>query len=290
MIQERGSIISPSCYSIEVDLLMRLRFTLYVFLAVLSAACQTTSIPHSLDPSIVPSLAPTLVPRPLPTPLPADHFDFPLDPNRFGPYVQHVNGPWPVDTRYGVQNPGLGSAGKCFVDEHGRKVPFAELYHAGEDWFKYGSRRQIDHGAAKGESVRAVANGLVTWKQDIGAEGWVITIEHLLSDGSKVWSAYWHVAEPTVSFGQIVYRGDVIGKVADRGDNSHLHWEIRTWGVGSNLFPPTSAGGRGTCNGRVPALGYTWDDLLARASPNAWGYLDPVKFVSQYNALASPNK
>jgi hypothetical protein len=92
-------------------------------------------------------------------------------------------------------------------------------------------------------------------------------------------AAYWHVVEPSVSFGQIVYRGDVIGKVADLGGNSHLHWEIRTWSDGSNLFPPTSAGGRGTCNGRIPALGYTWDDLLARASPNAWGYLDPAKFV-----------
>ena len=149
---------------------------------------------------------------------------------------------------------------------------------------------QVDPGAARGEAVRAVANGLVTWKQNIGAEGWVITIEHLLADGSKVWSAYWHVTEPPVSFGQIVYRGDVIGRITDRGDNSHLHWEIRTWSDGSNLFPPTSAGGRGTCNGRIPALGYTWDDLLARASPNAWGYVDPVKFVAQHRSPASPNK
>ena len=110
----------------------------------------------------------------------------------------------------------------------------------------------------------------------------MIAIEHLLADGSKVWSAYWHVDEPTVSI-----RADRLSRrcdrrVADRGDNSHLHWEIRTWGDGSNLFPPTSAGGRGTCNGRVPALGYTWDDLLARTSPNAWGYLDPAKFVKEH--------
>jgi hypothetical protein len=72
----------------------------------------------------------------------------------------------------------------------------------------FDARRQIDWGTAKGEPVRAVANGLVTWKQDIGADGWVITIEHLLADGSKVWSAYWHVAEPAVSFGQIAHRGD----------------------------------------------------------------------------------
>ena len=88
----------------------------------------------------------------------------------------------------------------------------ANFYHAGEDWFKFDARRQVDAGAADGEPVQAVANGLVSWKQNIGAEGWVIAIEHLLADGSKVWSAYWHVADPTVSIGQLVYRGDVIGK------------------------------------------------------------------------------
>jgi hypothetical protein len=264
---------------------MRIRFTLYVLLAACLAACDIPAVSPSLNSSVTNfpvTPSPTATPRPLPTPLPADHFDFPLDPNRFGPYVHDVTGPWPVDTRYGVQNLGLGSAGKCFVDKSGKKVPFAELYHAGEDWFKYDARRQVEGGAAKGEPVHAVANGLVTWKQDIGAEGWVISIEHLLADGSKVWSAYWHVAEPQVSFGQIVYRGDVIGEIADRGENSHLHWELRTWGDGSNLFPPTSAGGRGTCNGRIPALGYTWDDELGRAGPNAWGYVDPVKFVKDH--------
>jgi murein DD-endopeptidase MepM/ murein hydrolase activator NlpD len=213
---------------------MRFHFALVVFLSAWLVACQATSIPLSLQPSITPSPTPT--PRPLPTPLPADRFDFPLDPDQFGPYVHNVSGPLNVDTRYGVQNPGLGSAGKCFVDRNGKKVPFAELYHAGEDWFKVDARRQVDPGAARGEVVRAVANGLVTWKQDIGAEGWVITIEHLLADGSKVWSAYWHVVEPTVSFGQIVYRGEMIGKVADLGGNAHVHWEIRTWSDGSICF------------------------------------------------------
>ncbi len=256
---------------------MVLRLILYLALSMSLAACRQA--PFSFIFKAWPTPWPTLTPRPSATPSPADHFMFPLDPNRFGPYVQGVTGPLDVDTRYGVQNPGLGDAGRCFVDQNGQRVPFRLLYHAGEDWFKFDEHRQVEAGAAKDEPVSAVANGLVTWKQDIGSEGWVIVIEHLLADGSKVWSAYWHVADPTVSLGQLVYRGNVIGQVADRGDNSHLHWEIRAWGDGSNLFPPNSAGGRGTCNGRVPALGYTWDDVLSRASPNAWGYLDPVKFI-----------
>lgn len=267
--------VQCSCYN-RTMIFRRFAFTT-LFVALL-AACRSAV----LDSVLVPTVAPTMTPHPPATPSPADHFDFPLDRNRFGPYVYNITGPLNVDTRYGVQNPGLGNAGKCFVDANGHKVPFSQLYHAGEDWFKFDARRQVDAGAAKDEPVQAVANGLVSWKQNIGAEGWVIAIEHLLADGSKVWSAYWHVADPTVSIGQLVYRGDVIGRVADLGQNSHLHWEMRTWGDGSNLFPPTSAGGRGTCNGRVPALGYTWDDLLARTSPNAWGYLDPVKFIEAH--------
>lgn len=255
-----------------------LRLSASLLLCWLLTAC------HVVPPILVdaPTLMPTLTPLPTVTLPPVDRFDLPLDANQFGPYIFKITGPLNVDTRYGVQNPGLGYAGKCFVNRDGRRVPFSLLYHAGEDWFKYDGRRQVDAGAAKDAPVRAVANGLVTWRQNLGAEGWVLVLEHLLADGSKVWSAYWHVADPAISIGQLVYRGDVIGRIADQGDNSHLHWEIRTWRDGSNLFPPTSAGGRGTCNGRVPALGYTWDDELSRTSPNAWGYLDPVKFIKEH--------
>jgi murein DD-endopeptidase MepM/ murein hydrolase activator NlpD len=247
-----------------------------LFLLLTGCASQVAKVNPALTP------LPTMTPRPAITPSPADHFDYPLDPNKYGPYIYRVSGPLDVDTRYSVQNPGLGSTGKCFVDRYGQRVPFNQLYHAGEDWFAYDARRQVVPGAAKAAPVRAVANGVVSWLQDTGGEGRIVVIEHLLVDGTHVWSAYWHLASPTVAIGQVVYRGDVIGRVFDQADNSHLHWEIRTFGDGSNLFPPTSAGGRGTCNGRVTALGYTWDDVLSRASPNAWGYLDPVKFIKEH--------
>lgn len=220
--------------------------------------------------------------RPRPTPPPADRFDFPLDPARFGPYVQGVTGPLDVDTRYGVQNNGLGTDGKCFVDKDGKQVPFNLLFHAGEDWFAYDGRGQVEAGLARNQPVRAVANGVVDWKQDIGTQGQVVVVQHLLADGSHVWSAYWHVDQVTVSPGEVVQRGEALGVIADQSFNSHVHWEIRTWGDGRELFLPTTAGGRGTCNGRVPALGYTWDDIPARAVPDAWGYVDPVKFVKQH--------
>lgn len=228
------------------------------------------------------SLLPAATPVPVVTPPAVDHFDFPLDPARFGPYVQGVTGPLDVDTRYGVQNNGLGRAGKCFVDRDGRQVPFNLLFHAGEDWFAFDAHGQVEAGAARGQPARAVANGVVDYTQDIGAQGRIVVIQHRLADGSRLWSAYWHVTGLTVTRGEIVRRGEVLGVIADQGFNSHLHWEIRTWGDGSSLFLPTTAGGRGTCNGRVPALGYTWDDIPARAVPEAWGYLDPVKFIKAH--------
>ena len=103
----------------------------------------------------------------------------------------------------------------------------------------------------------------------------------LMPDGSRVWSAYWHVTQPVVSMGQAVKRGDRIADVLNRGFNSHLHWEVRTFGDGTALFPADSAGGRGACNGRVPALGYTWDDDPTRAKPDYWGYRDQTRFVDE---------
>lgn len=220
--------------------------------------------------------------QPPPTPIPADQFDFPLDPTRFGPYVHGVTGPLDIDTRFGVQNPGLGNAGKCFVDRNGDRVPFDKLYHAGEDWFALDMGGQVAPGLAAEAAVLAVAHGVVSWTQSTGGEGYIIVMEHALRDGARVWSAYWHLDHVSVVRGQIVRRGDRIGRVLDRGANSHLHWEIRTWRDGSNLFSADSAGGRGTCNGRVPGLGYTWDDIASRAAPQAWGYLDPIGFIRDH--------
>jgi len=249
-------------------------------LAALKHAALLLVLVITLD-GCTPSAQPGLLPAvPVETPQPADVFDFPLLPRQgFGPYIPNVSGPLPVDTRYGAQNPGLGTAGKCFVDRSGNKVAFNRLFHAGEDWFAQDARGRVDGHGAAGAPVHAVANGAVTWAQDIGSDGYVLALVHLLPDGSRVWSAYWHITQPVVAMGQAIRRGDRLADVFDRGYNSHLHWEIRVFGDGTALFAPGSAGERGTCNGRVPALGYTWDDDPARARPNIWGYRAPTEFV-----------
>jgi murein DD-endopeptidase MepM/ murein hydrolase activator NlpD len=216
------------------------------------------------------------------TPLPADGFDFPLEPGRYGPYVRGVTGPLNVDTRFGVQNPALGDAPKCFHDQSGEGVPFRELYHAGEDWFRLDAAGQVDSFAAAGDPVHAVARGGVYMTQAIGNQGWIVVLAHRLDDGTQVYSAYWHVNQLQLEPGDSVERGQVIALVHDQGGNSHLHWELRAFADGSDLFSPDSAGGRGTCNGRAAGVAYTWDDDPSRARPEVWGYFDPVAFIESH--------
>ncbi|MBN2004084.1 MAG: M23 family metallopeptidase [Anaerolineae bacterium] len=228
-------------------------------------------------------VSPGLAPTPLAEaqiPAFADAFDFPLDPARFGVYGRADSGRLPVDTRFGVQNPGLGSAGKCFVNRAGEKIAFGQLYHAGEDWFALNDRGRVAWGKTAGEPVHAVANGVVDSITLMGYDGYVLIVAHQTADGA-IWSVYWHVANVQVAQGQAVTLGQTLAYVHDRALNSHLHWEIRTFGDGSALFSEDSAGGRGTCNGYVTGVGYTWDDDPDHARPEFWGYLPPSAFVRE---------
>jgi len=228
--------------------------------------------------------SPGLVPTPLAVPQTAaiaDTFDFPLDPVRFGVLIPGQCGLPLVDTRFGAQNPTLGNAGKCFVNLDGEHIPFSQLYHAGEDWLALNERGRVSPGKAAGEPVYAVANGSVESIALMGFDGYVIIIAHTLPDGEVIRSVYWHVAAVQVAQGEAVTRGQVLAFIHDRGLNSHLHWEIRTFADGSALFPADSAGGRGTCNGHSTGVGYTWDDDPDRAVPETWGYLSPTKFVEE---------
>ncbi|HEY88471.1 MAG TPA: M23 family metallopeptidase [Thermoflexia bacterium] len=218
----------------------------------------------------------------------ATTFTYPLDPERLAPYIPQQSGPLDVDTRFDVQNPGLGDRGKCFVNHAGQQLPFSQLWHAGEDWFVHDADGKVQWGHAAGEPVQAVANGVVSWAQNLGGEGNVLIVEHHLPHGERVWSVYWHLAGVRVAVGEAITRGQALGVIHDRGLNSHLHWEIRTFATATELFPLDSAGGRGQCNGYVMGVGYTWDDDPARAHPGYWGYLHPSEFVSSEPLVPLP--
>ena len=265
------------------------RLVLFLAVIVLGGLCLVAGARlwrryrGGLIPPPLPSF-PTAPPyTPWPTPPVATAFDFPLQPaGAYGPYVQGVTGPLPVDTRYGAQNPAQGERSNCFRDAGGEPVPFARLYHAGVDLFALKDAGQVAWGEATHAPVHAVADGVVVWTLGAGGDGHIVATEHLLADGSAAYAIYWHVDDVQVREGQPVARGQAIAVVYDQGLNSHLHWEMRAFRDGSDLFPAGTAGARGTCNGHVAGVGYTWDDDPAQAHPDAYGYLDPTAFVEGY--------
>jgi len=220
---------------------------------------------------------------PWPTPPAVQTVDFPLQPpQRYGPYVQGITGPRAIDTRFGAQNPALGNRRNCFRDSEGSPVPFRDLYHAGVDLFAVNESGGIAWGEATHAPVHAIADGVAAVALDAGAEGQILITEHRLAEGGTIYSVYWHVDRVQVRPGQPVARGQVIACIHDQGLNSHLHWEIRSFLDGTALFPAGTAGARGTCNGHVLGVGYTWDDEPRRANPVFYGYTDPIAFVTEH--------
>ena len=148
---------------------------------------------------------------PWPTPPVADGFDYPLQPaESYGPYVQGVTGPLAVDTRYGAQNPAQGDRANCFRDAGGDAVPFSQLYHAGVDLFALDGAGQLTWGEAAHAPVHVVADGVVVFVLSAGSEGYVVIVEHLLTDAGSVYSIYWHTDHVQVQPGQPVTRGQVV--------------------------------------------------------------------------------
>jgi murein DD-endopeptidase MepM/ murein hydrolase activator NlpD len=258
---------------------------LLAILACLGALAGLTiwrRVGRGLIPPPLPFIPTALPYNPWPTPPVADGFDYPLLPaESYGPYVQGVTGPLAVDTRYGAQNPAQGERSNCFRDVDGNTIPFSQLYHAGMDLFALDGSGQLTWGQAAHAPVHAVADGVVVATLNAGTEGHIVIVEHLLADASNVYSVYWHVDHVQVRPGQPVTRGQIVAVVKDMGLNSHLHWEMRTFRDGSDLFPAGTAGAPG-CNGHEAGVGYTWDDDPTQAHPDFYGYLDPIAFVQRH--------
>ncbi len=156
---------------------------------------------------------------------------------------------YPVDTSLFtlVQNFGVAS-----VRHQGR-------YHTGEDW--YGGR-----GSSRGQPVRAVARGRVTYAapNGWGRDGGVVIIEHTMPDNRILYSVYGHIVEtPEYAFPTrygCVQQGDIVGVIGDARPAPHLHFEFRI------------------NNGDIPGPGYEWEN------PLALGYRQPARIITNWSA------
>lgn len=168
------------------------------------------------------------------------------------------------------------------MNAQGTRVPWNTLYHAGTDWFHI-----PDVYAGVGKDVRAISTGEVVYRVSSGYPGGVLIIKHRLPNNQFWYSQYGHIDGIVVNTGDRVNAGEKIATVLDQSGNTHIHWEVRTFGAINNLFPVGSAGERGlayppgynNCN-EPYGKGYTWDDDPAKRQPNYWGYTNPESFVA----------
>ncbi len=112
---------------------------------------------------------------------------------------------WPSYTRY-------------LTDRYG---PRAEHPVTGEPAFHYG----VDVGASYGSSIFSVANGTVIFAGQNGGYGNCVMVNH----GNGYTTLYGHMSSISVSNGQSVSQGQVIGLVGATGrvTGPHLHFEVR---------------------------------------------------------------
>lgn len=82
----------------------------------------------------------------------------------------------------------------------------------------------IDFAGREGNSVVAVASGVVTWAGDRYGYGMMIELNH----GNGYVTRYAHNAENLVNVGETVKRGDVIARMGDTGraTGPNLHFEV----------------------------------------------------------------
>ncbi|MEW1719504.1 M23 family metallopeptidase [Streptomyces sp. NPDC093109] len=112
---------------------------------------------------------------------------------------------------------------------------------AGSLWSS-GHHTGLDFAAPTGTPVKAVHSGTVKSAGWSGSYGYRTVLE--LDDGTEVW--YAHQSSMTVSVGQKVATGDVIGRVGATGNvtGPHLHLEVHTAG-GTGIDPMSWLQSRG---------------------------------------------
>jgi murein DD-endopeptidase MepM/ murein hydrolase activator NlpD len=97
----------------------------------------------------------------------------------------------------------------------------------------------IDIGAAQGTPIRAAASGTVTFAGQMSGYGNVVILSH----AGGLETRYAHQSAMSVTAGQTVAAGEVIGAVGATGEATgpHLHFEVRLNGVAVDPVPYLSS-------------------------------------------------
>lgn len=90
----------------------------------------------------------------------------------------------------------------------------------------------LDISATPGTPVYATASGKVSFAGDVANSGQGVVLDHR----TGLSTAYNHLRDLTVSRGETVTRGQIIGSIGETGQSTgpHLHYEVRVGGVPVN--------------------------------------------------------
>jgi murein DD-endopeptidase MepM/ murein hydrolase activator NlpD len=206
-------------------------------------------------------------------PLGGDGYSFIIRQNaKYGTVVENTN--------YGVRNLDLKLSGPDYItcfDVGGHRI-----YHAGVDLYPVGP------GEPYAAQVRPIADGIVRYRGS-GYPGWVFIIEHNVPGVGIIYSLYGHIENPSPPEpGTTVTTDTVLGTVRQLfhdgnfpefhpdGDDTHLHFEIRTFADAQTIGLPAACNVVG-----VFGVGYAYPNF-----PNTYGYLDPLKFIREQQTIS----
>ncbi len=96
-----------------------------------------------------------------------------------------------------------------------------------------GEHRGLDLRGAQGTPIKACADGVVVLVDDLYFSGNTAYINH----GEGVFSAYLHMSEANVKPGDVVKKGDVIGKVGATGRVTGPHLHLSMFAQGQPVDP-----------------------------------------------------
>ncbi len=140
-----------------------------------------------------------------------------------------------------------------------------------------------------GTSVYSVANGVVKYADSYTAcpnWGYLMIIEHQLSDGSYVNSIYGHVVPDSgITIGVDVTKGQKIGEIASATQlrcPSTISWATHVhFGIYEGPFSEINCVGPGNCNTHGYLSDTAFSDLVEGS-----GYTNPVDFVNDHTISA----
>jgi len=163
---------------------------------------------------------------------------------------------WGKKLRKKEREEALDWLAKKVTEKYDKVILPMEYTHFGWNWLElatYGVRKvyhpgvDLNKGSAWSDNklpLRAIADGVVTWKGYSTGWGWHMYILHQINHKKygeiKVWSHFAHLYQnPPVKVGQRVKCGDIVARVGNTGASTapHLHWELRKQPLGVNYFP-----------------------------------------------------